>query len=272
VHPALLSGQFAFDVCRWSGIGAVVLGGLGALGQRRWGALVGYVTLVDWGAGLIALGLGTRAGAEGMAQMLVWRAFSLILVGAGWGALFFGAGKRDDLDLCAEPVRRHPLGVLVLVLGLLSLAGFPLTPGGFGRQILLDRALLSQPLADWPATTLVLVLASAAASVGIVGALGTCLWTKDEGRRAMDDGRRTTDEGRQMTDASEHAPREDANAEERAGEPGERRARRRRTVEALLGAGVSLLALWIVGGFFASPAPWIELARRLVGQLAFPGG
>ncbi len=44
-----------------------MLGGLGALGQRRWGALVGHVTLADWGASLIALGLGTRAGAEQMA-------------------------------------------------------------------------------------------------------------------------------------------------------------------------------------------------------------
>ena len=146
-HPALLSGAVCFDVCRWTGIAAVVLGGLGALGQRRWGALVGYVTLVDWGAGLIALGLGTRAGAEQMVQMLVWRAFSLLLVGVGWGALFKAAGQRDDLEHCAEPVRRHPLGVLALVLGLLSLAGFPLSPGGIGRWPLLDRAALAS---RWP--------------------------------------------------------------------------------------------------------------------------
>jgi hypothetical protein len=59
---------------------------------------------------------------------------------------------------------------------------------------------------------------------------------------------------------------------ERAKEPGERQARRRLRREALLGAGMSLLALWVIGGFFLRPAPWIDLARRLVGKLAFPSG
>jgi formate hydrogenlyase subunit 3/multisubunit Na+/H+ antiporter MnhD subunit len=200
-----------------------------------------------------------------MAQMLVWRAFTLLLVGVGWGALFDAAGKRDDLEHCAEPVRRHPLAVIALVLGLLLLAGLPLAPGGLGRRMLLDRAVLSQPLADWPAPTLVLVLSSAAASVGIVAALGGCL-------RATDDGRRKTDDTVSRTGTDEQASAEDSALEERAEEPAEQRARWRRTVGALLGAGVSLLALWLIGALYASPAPWIELAHRLVGRLAFPGG
>jgi formate hydrogenlyase subunit 3/multisubunit Na+/H+ antiporter MnhD subunit len=272
VHPALLSGQFAFDVCRWTGIAAVVLGGLGALGQRRWGALVGYVTLVDWGAGLMALGQGTRAGAEQIAQMLVWRAFSLLLVGVGWGTLYRDAGKRDDLAYCAEPVRCHPLGVVTLVLGLLSLAGFPLTLGGFGRWPLLDRAVMSQPVGDWPAATLALVLAGAAASVGIVIALGGCILTTDDERQTTDDRRRTTDDGRPTSVWAMDDGPEEKEIEEDASEPAERKARRRRTVESLLGAAVSLLALWLIGGFFLRPGPWIELAQRLVGGLAFPGG
>jgi formate hydrogenlyase subunit 3/multisubunit Na+/H+ antiporter MnhD subunit len=236
---------------------------------------VGYVTLVDWGAGLISLGLGTRAGVETMVQMLVWRAFSLLLVGVGWGALYT-AGRRDDLEHCAEPVRRHPLAVIALVLGLLSLAGFPLAPGGFGRRMLLDRALLSQPLADWPAPSLVLVLAGAAASVGIVAAVSGCLKTTDDGRRTKDDGRQTTDDERHINgdahETDEQEPAEKRAPEERARAQEERRARRRRTVGALLGSGVSLLALWLIGAVLTSPAPWIELARRLVGRVAFPGG
>jgi formate hydrogenlyase subunit 3/multisubunit Na+/H+ antiporter MnhD subunit len=275
VHPALLTGQFAFDVCRWTGIAALVLGGLGALGQRRWGALVGHVTLVDWGAGLMAMGMGTRAGTEWMVQMLVWRALGLLLVGVGWGALFDAAGKRDDLEHCAEPVRRQPLAVAALVLGLLSLAGFPLAPGGLDRWLLLDRAVLSQPLVDWPPTMLVRVLAGAAASLGTVFALGACVGTK--GRpQATDDDRRPTSvaaaDGEAAAGDEGQAPAgEDENAAE-AHRQRERRARRRQTLETLLGASASLLALGLIGGFLARPAPWIELAQRLVGGLTFPGG
>jgi formate hydrogenlyase subunit 3/multisubunit Na+/H+ antiporter MnhD subunit len=199
----------------------------------------------------MALGLGTRAGAEQSVQLLVWRAFSLLLVGVGWGALFSAANKRDDLEQCAAPVRRHPLGVVAMVLGLLSLAGFPLTLGGFGRWPLLDRAVLNQPLADWPTTTLVLVSAAAAASVGIVGALGACVGTRDDGELTETEG---GGEG------------------ENGGKPENRKGRRRRTLEMLLSAGMSLLALWLIGGFFLRPGPWIVLARRLVGKLTFPGG
>jgi hypothetical protein len=274
-HPTLLGGQFIFDVCRWTGIAAVVLGGLGALGQRRWGALVGYVTLVDWGAGLIALGLGTRAGAEQMVQMLVWRAFSLLLVGVGWGALFKAAGQRDELELCLAPVRQHPLSVLALVLGLLSLAGFPLSPGGLGRWSLLDRATLSQPLSEWPTPTLVLVMAGAAASVGIVGTLGACLGRTPPPIRVGVDGRRMTN-GPSEGDKDQQEQIDDEAAENRAGgrseERRERWAWRRQRAESLLDTGISLLALWVIGGFFLRPGPWIELARFLVGDLAFPGG
>lgn len=258
-HPELLSGEFIFDVCRWTGIMAVVLGGMGALGQRRWGALVGYLTLVDWGAGLIALGLGTRAGVEQMVSMLVWRAFSLLLVGVGWGALFKAAGRRDDLELCAAPVRRHPLSVLALILGLLSLAGFPLLPGSLGRWSLLNRSVLAQPLAEWPESSLVLVVAGVVAGVGVVGTLGACL------RQTTDDDQPATDEGRQ-------APDGDEGAAEQAKERDERRARRRWRGEVRLSAGMSLLALWLIARVILQPGPWIELAHRLVGDLAFPGG
>jgi len=278
-HPALLSGEFVFDVCRWTGIAAVFLGGLGALGQRRWGALAGYVTLVDWGAGLIALGLGTRAGAEQMVQMLIWRAFSLLLVGVGWGTIFRATGRRDDLERSADAVRRHPLGVLMLVLGLLSLAGFPLSPGGLGRWPLLDRAVLGQPVSEWPATARVLVLAGAAASLGVVVTLGRCL--SSTARSHAGDDRRPTGEDRaadgQETKASP-AETSDGNQEktqeprtERRGAQGAQQARRRQELEALLSAGVSLLAIWLLGALVLAPGPWIELARRLVGNLAFSG-
>jgi formate hydrogenlyase subunit 3/multisubunit Na+/H+ antiporter MnhD subunit len=272
-HPALLNGAFVFDVCRWTGIAAVFLGGLGALGQRRWGALAGYVTLVDWGAGLIALGLGTRAGMEQMVQLLIWRAFSLLLVGVGWGTIFRAAGRRDDLEQSAGPIRRHPLGVLALILGLLSLAGFPLSPGGLGRWPLLDRTILGQPMSDWPTTTRVLVLAGAAAGLGVVITLGRSLaWaapTREASARASDE--QGTASGPKASDGEPTPSSEVPSAEQEARERGARATRRRQWLEALLSAGTSLLALWLLGALALSPGPWIELARRLVGELTFPG-
>ena len=108
------------------------------MGQRRWGALAGYATLVAWGAGLIALGQGTMGGAGLFVQMVLWRAGSLLLVGTGWGALFKAADQKDELERCEGLLRRRPLALLALVIGLLSLAGYPLTLGAAGRWPLLS--------------------------------------------------------------------------------------------------------------------------------------
>jgi formate hydrogenlyase subunit 3/multisubunit Na+/H+ antiporter MnhD subunit len=204
----------------------------------------------------------------------------LLLAGAGWGALFKAAGQRDDLEDCAEPVRRHPLGVLALILGLLSLAGFPLAPGGIGRWSLLDRAELSQPLANWSVATLVLVLSGAAVSLGTVIALQRCLDVgakeragSERGSQEPEDLPERTDAGSNETDADRFEDRaaEDTPPEEREDERVERQARRQRVLGAVLSAGVSLLALWLIGVLYLRPSPWMDLARRLVGGLVFPG-
>jgi formate hydrogenlyase subunit 3/multisubunit Na+/H+ antiporter MnhD subunit len=280
-HPILLSGQFAFDVCRWTGIAAAAWGGLGALGARKWGALVGYATLVDWGGGLVALGLGTRTGADWTAQMLVWRGFSLLLASTGWGALYKAAGQDDSLEQCVEPARRHPLSVLALTLGLLSLAGFPLSPGGMGRWSLLGHGLLSQPVAEWPVATLVLVLSGASVSLGTVIALSKCILRPTD----TDQGRTTGDAAEPQVAASDtdgnqralqHTPDDSADdqapPQASATGPGGRRERRKRMLGALLGAATSLLALWLIGAFFLQPSPWLDIARHLAGELTFPGG
>jgi formate hydrogenlyase subunit 3/multisubunit Na+/H+ antiporter MnhD subunit len=152
------------------GIAAVILGGLTAMGQRRWGALVGYAMLVDWGAGLIALGQGTHAGIERATLMLIWRALSLLLVGTGWSALYAAADKRDDIECCRGLLVRRPLSVLALLIGLLSLAGFPLTPGAAGRWPLIVDLMASQPT-----TAAVLILAGVGVSVGTLVSVRACL-------------------------------------------------------------------------------------------------
>jgi formate hydrogenlyase subunit 3/multisubunit Na+/H+ antiporter MnhD subunit len=169
-HPLLFQDALLFDVCRWLGTAAVALGGAAAVGQRRWGYLVGYATLVDWGAGLIALGQGTERGIEWAVQMLVWRAFSLLLVGTGLTVVFKAIGQDDEMAKCGGVLRRRMLGVVALIGGLFSLAGFPLTPGAAGRWPLIGSLLASQPTIAW-----VVILAGGGVCVGALSGLRACL-------------------------------------------------------------------------------------------------
>ena len=169
-HPDLLADGFFFDICRWLGVGAVAIGGLGSLGQRRWGALLGYAALVDWGAGLVALGQGTPAGVAQLIQMLIWRAFSLLMAGAGLTVLFQAAGKKDDLDQFRGALYRQPLNVLLLIGGLFSLGGFPFTPGALGRWPLIVDLLAASPRIAW-----VLILGGVGVGIGALKGLHACL-------------------------------------------------------------------------------------------------
>ena len=220
-YPALFQDRLLFDVCRWLGLAAAAIGGIAAAGQRRWGYLVGYATLVDWGAGLIALGQGTRQGVEWAMHMLVWRALSLLLVGAGLTVTYKAASKKDDIVNCGGMLQRRLLGVLALVGGLFSLAGFPLTPGAAGRWPLIASLLISEPEAGW-----VLILAGLGVSIGTLVGLSACL-------------------GPVPADMTENR------------------------LDAVVAMVFSCLALWLIAWFFLHPALWLDLARRVAGELGF---
>ena len=175
-QPVLFQDELFFDICRWLGTAAVAIGGVAAAGQRRWGYLVGYATLVDWGAGLIALGQGTEIGIEWAVQMLVWRAFSLLQVGTGLTVVFRAIGQDDEMAKCGGLLQRRLLGVVALIGGLFSLAGFPLTPGAAGRWPLIGSLLVSQPMTAW-----VIILAGGGVCVGALSGLRACLGPVPEG-------------------------------------------------------------------------------------------
>jgi formate hydrogenlyase subunit 3/multisubunit Na+/H+ antiporter MnhD subunit len=253
-QPALLQEPLAFQVSRWMGILTAGLGGLAALGQRRWGSLVGYAMLVSWGAGLLALGRASDAGTEHATLMLVWRVIGLLLAGVGWGALYGAIQQCDDLDRCRGLLRRRPLSVVALVLGLLSLAGFPLSPGGLARWHLLGRQALTQPPAEWTAGVVVLVLAGVGVSLGTLAALRSCL--DSDLSRAADQG-----DGTAQTVEDEDEKR-----------LARWRLRSRETLQAMVHAAMSGLALWLAASLFLRPEPWIKVARQLLGGLSFPVG
>jgi formate hydrogenlyase subunit 3/multisubunit Na+/H+ antiporter MnhD subunit len=253
-QPALLQDPLFFQVALWMGIATTGVGGLFAIGQRRWGALAGYATLVDWGAGLIALGLGTLAGIELAVRMLVWRALSMLLVGTGWNALFKASGRRGEMERSRGMFLRRPLSVVALLIGLFSLAGYPLTPGAAGRwpllaglvsrsQIITTKASMwawligrtpTQPEALW-----VLLLAGIGVSIGTIAAVPACLGRPQPG---------ATHEGARPPHAT-----------------------RREVLDSVVSAGFALLALWLVGAVLLQPQPWLTLGQELLGGLSLPG-
>jgi formate hydrogenlyase subunit 3/multisubunit Na+/H+ antiporter MnhD subunit len=259
-QPTLVQDPLFFQACLWMGIVTTGVGGLAAIGQRRWGALAGYAALVDWGAGLIALGQGTMAGIELSVQMLIWRALSMLLVGTGLSALFRATRSQDDLAHCRGLYLGRPLSVAALLIGLLSLAGYPLTPGAVGRWPLLVDLASGQPvlsetetgfLARWigqlpnqPEALWVLLLASVGVTVGAIASVLACLRAPQE-------------------NASKESVREGGIAPGRTG--------RAEHVDAVVSAGFALLALWLVGTLLLQPQPWISLGQELLGNLSFPG-
>ncbi|MBL7198896.1 MAG: hypothetical protein ISS56_01970 [Anaerolineae bacterium] len=220
-HPPLLEDRLLFDACRWMGIATVALGGLAAMGQRRWEYLVGYATLVDWGAGLVALGQGTARGAEQAIQMVIWRAFSLTLVGTGLTIVLKAAGEKAEIADSGGLLRRRPVATLTLIIGLLSLAAFPLTPGAAGRWPLILDLLAADPRMGWT-----LILAGVGVCVGTLAGARACL-----------------------------------------GPPAPGLSERR--LEAMIGLGFALLALWLVGYVFLHPEPWLGLMQEAFAGLSF---
>jgi len=117
--------------------GAMVFAGaLFAFGQRNFGRSLGYAIMVDIGAILLAVGLGTQAGVAAALAALVLRGLALIFWAVGLTHLRRVAGG-DDFDSLRGLGRRHPLAVAGVILGFLSLVGFPSTAGFPARWSLL---------------------------------------------------------------------------------------------------------------------------------------
>ena len=168
-RPALFEDQLLFSIYRLLGMATVVAGGIAAAGQRRWGYLMGYAALVDWGAGMIALGQGTAQGMTWAVQMLVWRALSLLLAGTGL-TIVMRSTVVDEFAACRGLLHRRLPGILALSGGLLSLAGFPLTPGFVGRWALINGLFRGQPITAW-----VVILSGASVTLGTLVGLKSCL-------------------------------------------------------------------------------------------------
>jgi NADH:ubiquinone oxidoreductase subunit 2 (subunit N) len=159
-----------YALMRLAGVVMVGLGGVFAFSQRSFGRLMGYAVLADYGAVLLAIGHGSADGLRTGIVLIALRGIALAVWGVGMGALRAarpGAGD-DDFEHMRGLGRERPLAAAAVVIGGLSLVGFPFTAGFPGRWAL--WRLLS---ADYSQASLIILLTTV--SVGLAYARGLAL-------------------------------------------------------------------------------------------------
>jgi formate hydrogenlyase subunit 3/multisubunit Na+/H+ antiporter MnhD subunit len=157
--PWLNQNPIIYRALTLAGGGMALVGGLFAFGQRSLGRVLGYVMVVEIGADMLCLGLGSLAGVQAAVAGLATRGLALPLWAAGLDHLRRHQGG-DTLAALHGAARKHPIPAAALVIGLLSLAGFPLTAGFTTR---------------WPLLFLLAQIHPTAAIFLIVGALSISL-------------------------------------------------------------------------------------------------
>lgn len=161
-YPWVSQSPYWFPALTAMGIGTAVVGGLLGAVPRGWGALLGYAVMVDTGMLTLALMLADAVGVELERAMMLTRVWGVITASGGLAAV--GEGS-------ASPQRwRSAWGMVALVVGLLTLAGFPPTVG-FASRWGLYRLLFQ----DRPLAALALLVASFGPVVGMLRMLPASL-------------------------------------------------------------------------------------------------
>jgi multicomponent Na+:H+ antiporter subunit D len=145
-YPWLNQNPAVYRVLTLVGGGMVLAGALVVVGQRNFGRALGYAMLIDVGASLLAVGLGTLPGVEAALGVLALRGLALTLWGIGMDQLRRAAGG-DDFEAMRGLARRYPLASSAVVMGMLSLVGFPLLAGFPARWALLRLLAQIHPTA-----------------------------------------------------------------------------------------------------------------------------
>ena len=169
--PTVRQDTQLLTLMRLVGAATVAVSALLALGSQDWGRLIGYILLAEMGAVLLALSF-DMDGMSTVLALLVSRVGSLALIGLGLAAVkkSFGANaidrKRDLFTDYQGLAWREPLAVALLIVGVLSLTGLPLTPGFSGRWMIISLAATASPT-----YAVLLVLATASGVIGAMRAL-----------------------------------------------------------------------------------------------------
>ncbi len=129
-----------FGWIRTAGAIMVISCALAASVQRSFRKAVAYVLLSSFGLVLVAIGLGTEVGYRIALQLSGAGALSMALASLGASMLTRGETEPSANGSPAGVGHRRPLAATASLVGLLGLAGFPLTPGFPARWALLVNA------------------------------------------------------------------------------------------------------------------------------------
>lgn len=160
-YPWLSGYPQWFSVLTACGVGTGLMGGLLGMARRGPGALLGHAVLVDTGLLLVALGESTHLGVNLSMAMVFARVWGVALMGAGLAGLRVRSGPVAQGVAGLGHLARWSTAALMV--GGLSLAGFPPTLGFVSRWSVYRLLFRTQPL-----TALVLLLASAGLLVGLL--------------------------------------------------------------------------------------------------------
>ncbi len=140
--PRLFSG------IRMVGTAMVWFGSLMALSQRSFSKVMAYALLTDFGVMLLAVGAGTTE-SNYLALGLTGVRVVSVTVWASGMARIYELQVEDNVEALRGAAYRSPLAATAMLVGLMSIAGLPLTAGFPGRWGLLLALAPIDPFAGW---------------------------------------------------------------------------------------------------------------------------
>jgi NADH:ubiquinone oxidoreductase subunit 2 (subunit N) len=173
VYPWLGQNPVVYRGLILAGSGMALFGTIFTFGQRNFGRSMGYVLLIDFGAVMLGIGLGTATGVQAALVTMALRGLGLPLWAMGLEEMRREAGA-DTFEAARGFGRRSPLAAAAILVGMLSLAGFPLTAGFVGRW-----GLLYQLTQIHPTAAIILLLGTVSASLVIARGLAALLTPAD---------------------------------------------------------------------------------------------
>lgn len=132
--PWLVAKSPLLEILYWGGIVTVPVGALLALGERRSGRWLAYLSLVSLGNALIGLSLGTQLGLIGAVFAIFNRAVGVTLIAGGLSFVQHHAERRWQL-----------IGTVAIVVGGFSLAGIPPLVGFASRYSMYRDLAVANP-------------------------------------------------------------------------------------------------------------------------------
>lgn len=135
-----------YDGIRVVGIAMVLFGSFLVLAQKSFTKVMAYALLTDFGVMLLAVGAGTPEGCRLALGLSAVRVVSLSVwaLGLAW---MLEHPAEDHLQLLRGAAHNSPLAATATLVGVMSIAGFPLTAGFPGRWGLLLSLAPLYPLA-----------------------------------------------------------------------------------------------------------------------------